>query len=447
MFSGKASTTKLAPKKTVDVRLTIAGALCITELDALIRTGKGRGSNCEHASDSVSTGSSSSSSISISISRNSVLPLSSGVDPSPNNCCPEDMDRDAESDGSHKYKYHEYQYALLSESDILGWTGLHHFAKDGRTACVHYALEFDLPMDINRTNADGNTALHLAVINDRSYIVAALLSYGADQKIRNNLGKMPVDLASANANSAILAQLRGSGSVRRSVVLTPGAATASGSGSDHRDRSRWCNKLRMNSMMLYGGINEVFCRLSDVTTIQKYISDGIIDNIDIEGVNGITCLMNAAYLGFTDVILFLLNSPLPIRINKPDFFGNRPMHYAVNGGSLAAVQLLLDHSADATLTNCNGDSPVQLAAKLRRTDITDILLKNKKMLFHTESLSKPNIIRDAYNTSLLADLKRNLILFYQVEIDDICRFLQESCSLSYTDAGLDSRVHIAEPLV
>lgn len=50
-------------------------------------------------------------------------------------------------------------------------------------------------LDLNRTDADGNTPLHTAVISRDASLVNLLLNHGADAFPRNKKGKLPTDLA------------------------------------------------------------------------------------------------------------------------------------------------------------------------------------------------------------------------------------------------------------
>lgn len=49
-------------------------------------------------------------------------------------------------------------------------------------------------IDINSQNVDGNTPLHLAVINERFDMAAILVEAGADINIKNNNGLTPIDI-------------------------------------------------------------------------------------------------------------------------------------------------------------------------------------------------------------------------------------------------------------
>eukprot|EP00388_Colpodella_angusta_P022567 GDKJ01057713.1.p1 GENE.GDKJ01057713.1~~GDKJ01057713.1.p1 ORF type:complete len:146 (+),score=9.32 GDKJ01057713.1:264-701(+) len=58
-----------------------------------------------------------------------------------------------------------------------------------------YATLRDLGMDINAADNDGNTPLHIAVINKKHMLVPYLIAAGADNTLLNHQGESPVAIA------------------------------------------------------------------------------------------------------------------------------------------------------------------------------------------------------------------------------------------------------------
>lgn len=122
--------------------------------------------------------------------------------------------------------------ADVNSKDLKGWTALHYSAQrghqkvlflllhgksninavtyyqqsplllatmNGHDCCVKALLYFadhaSLPIDLNSTDCDGNTALHFASQAGFDAIVESLLEYRAKVTIKNNLGKIPLDYA------------------------------------------------------------------------------------------------------------------------------------------------------------------------------------------------------------------------------------------------------------
>lgn len=85
---------------------------------------------------------------------------------------------------------------------------MHHACDSGSEDVVNFILEFKAEIDtskdvshikinIDSTDSNGNTPLHLASFHDYTKIVEALLKFGADPYIRNKDGKLPSHLSKA----------------------------------------------------------------------------------------------------------------------------------------------------------------------------------------------------------------------------------------------------------
>jgi ankyrin repeat protein len=66
-------------------------------------------------------------------------------------------------------------------------------------------------VDVNALNADGQTALILAIQNNHLDVVRALLAHGANPNTPNSRGITPLRAARARANLAILTALESNG--------------------------------------------------------------------------------------------------------------------------------------------------------------------------------------------------------------------------------------------
>lgn len=87
--------------------------------------------------------------------------------------------------------------AVLTESNKEKKTVLHFAASQGRVEMTQFILQNVNYEFINQQDIDGNTALHVAAMNDRDSIVRLLIEYKADPNIRNNNGERPYDIAVA----------------------------------------------------------------------------------------------------------------------------------------------------------------------------------------------------------------------------------------------------------
>eukprot|EP00919_Chromeraceae_sp_WS-2016_P033014 GHVR01078058.1.p1 GENE.GHVR01078058.1~~GHVR01078058.1.p1 ORF type:complete len:993 (+),score=183.42 GHVR01078058.1:31-2979(+) len=86
----------------------------------------------------------------------------------------------------------------FSHQNYSGLTVLHSVGKTGRSDILMSIISkghLNLKSYINSIDKDGNTALHLACLNNNLVVAILLLSIGADINIKNTEGKTPSDLA------------------------------------------------------------------------------------------------------------------------------------------------------------------------------------------------------------------------------------------------------------
>lgn len=102
------------------------------------------------------------------------------------------------------------QYGLdINSNDHNGCTPLHWACYFNSEKVVKFILLTTNNLDVNSLNNDKFTPLHLAVLSGGYRNVKHLLLKGADPKIKNNKGKIPLDLAKTGANNQIIKLLSG----------------------------------------------------------------------------------------------------------------------------------------------------------------------------------------------------------------------------------------------
>ena len=104
--------------------------------------------------------------------------------------------------------------AGVRATDNLGWTCLAHAARYGHTETVRYLA--GLPeVELNYRYHDNDTALHLAVDENRTDVVQVLIDAGADIDIKNYAGRSPLHCACASGALDLVKMLvRGGAGVR-----------------------------------------------------------------------------------------------------------------------------------------------------------------------------------------------------------------------------------------
>lgn len=76
--------------------------------------------------------------------------------------------------------------AVLNEQTSTGWTALMFAARDGQYKILTYLLRCE-KIEVNKKNADGNTALILAAQSNRPIHIARLIEAGAKLNLRNKM--------------------------------------------------------------------------------------------------------------------------------------------------------------------------------------------------------------------------------------------------------------------
>lgn len=181
-----------------------------------------------------------------------------------------------------------------------GFTPLHSAVESGAISTIIFILGLVDDMDINAKTQDGATALHNAVMCD-SFIVELLVKYGADPNIKDNYGRLPINIAASSLLDDSLKSLE----------------------------------------FLWGITNR----------------DLLLEKQDIKRFR--TILHECLYLGIPDYLSFgklrfLLENGADVLINVQDKYGRTPLHLASMKGDYRCVQILLENEANQNIIDDNG---------------------------------------------------------------------------------------------
>ncbi|MCZ9955246.1 ankyrin repeat domain-containing protein [Brachyspira hyodysenteriae] len=207
-----------------------------------------------------------------------------------------------------------------------GWSALHVAVKANNTAVLKELLSQKwidmnpvLPVDTilmdgdNKWYADGQTPLLLASYYGYADIVNMLLSYGADVLAKDSVDDaMAVHIASARGNANVV-----------SVILDSSAARSAG-----------------------------------------------IDIVNVGDNTGTTPLMWASMNNQVTVISALIKFKADVNFQDDD--GWTALHFAAASDSYRAVEILLKNKADANIADIEGKKPVDITTD---TDIKELLNK------------------------------------------------------------------------
>lgn len=207
---------------------------------------------------------------------------------------------------------------------------------------------------INRGDAQNNTALHFAAENNNAQVVQQLLAAKADASIRNESGQTPADLCSSEYVREIL-QESGASAFASTVSLSPtvSAAASAASISDRTVPPESPSKAfqQLVALCIDGGEADTMKRLLQQSNIDVNKPDG----------KGTTMLMHATWHEHENLVGMLLKAKAdPCAKNRSL---NSALHYAYEKENQDIIHILLQAGATAVFHDPNqlGLIPAHLA--------------------------------------------------------------------------------------
>ena len=275
-------------------------------------------------------------------------------------------------------------------------TGLHLAVQLGLDELAH-TLTADLdPTDINRTDGNGQTPLHLAVALGAKVIAQNLMDHGGDANSRNVEGFSPWHIAAANGYLSMVelflsqpaAQLDVDLQVlpyegqQHSQLLTTSNSSSSRIGQAmHGATSLHLAALKGHAEVVKRILDDVRCReliedRSGMTAFHKACEHGQLDVVKLFIATSTTCVRQPSkknariglhlackYATGYEVAKLLLEE-YPDLCRVADKNGEVALHHAARGGVVKIVQLLLQQP-DININACNNQdqTPLSLAAE------------------------------------------------------------------------------------
>lgn len=200
-------------------------------------------------------------------------------------------------------------------------------ARVGDNATLWKGLE-TIPVD--KPDADGRSALHWAVSCNRTELVEALLSRGANALVRDELGWMPLHSAGSVGNVRILQKL------------------VEAAGSDE------CINIKSTDAAEVS-ILHLVCSKGRLECLEWLLEQQGIE-MEAEDADQATPLHRAACAGHMACVDLLVERGADI--NNQDCNGNSSLHVVLSSQDVEAAKLLLARGADPLLLNHAGNAPV-----------------------------------------------------------------------------------------
>ncbi|XP_078143078.1 B-cell lymphoma 3 protein [Centroberyx gerrardi] len=231
--------------------------------------------------------------------------------------------------------------ALATRQDEDGDTALHIAVVQGEQAIVH-TLIYLLGLagrDLDTYNNLRQTPLHLAVITHQAGMVEALLRAGADLAALDRNGQTALHLCCEYDQQDCL-----------SVVLSQSSSST-------------CLEIRN-----YEGLSPLHLAVqAGHMDLAKMLLDAGADINAMDVKSGQSPLMHAVESNNADMVHFLIENGCDV--NSQSYSGNTALHSACGRGQVDTVRLLLKSGADSSLKNYHNDTPVMVAKNKKITDV------------------------------------------------------------------------------
>ncbi|XP_029959243.1 B-cell lymphoma 3 protein homolog [Salarias fasciatus] len=227
-----------------------------------------------------------------------------------------------------------------------------------------------------RQDEDGDTALHIAVVQGELGIVCKLihLLLLADRSldIYNNLRQTPLHLAVITKQPNMVEALLRAGAEPSALDRNGQTALHLCCEYDQRDCLSVVLALSMSSSCLeirnYEGLSPLHLAvLQGRKDLARLLLDAGADINAMDVKSGQTPLMHAVENNNADLVRFLIENGCDV--NSQSYSGNTALHSACGRGQVDTVRLLLKSGADSGLKNYHNDTPVNVAKNKKIADV------------------------------------------------------------------------------
>ncbi|KAL9601099.1 MAG: hypothetical protein Q9179_002987 [Wetmoreana sp. 5 TL-2023] len=264
--------------------------------------------------------------------------------------------------------------ADITTRNDAGETALH--------TCLHYESHDDViqflvrqGVPLDKTDAQGRTALHQAARRGYASIVKTLVEHGADVDVENELGWIPLQDAAASGQETVVEQLLKHMVIPRSPVLTE---------------------------LITGARLRAAVARDDYHVVQELLMKPEID-VTIPDQDGRTALHHAAYRGQKETVRSLLERGASVHARIADsryIFVSEPfniliegdtecqritpLHNAAGKGHADIVEILLSHRADIHAAGCLGKTAFSAAVIEGHANVAKMLLERGTKVSETD---------------------------------------------------------------
>ena len=265
----------------------------------------------------------------------------------------------------------------------------------------HWYLVLRLLADreVDETDDDGNTLLHLAADAGHPQVIAVAVKSGASVTVTNRKGLNPCQLAQIrseekkhvsglhyNSLSDGLHQACSEGDVERlKFLLCQGARLSDKGGIGDTPLQSACHagQTEVASLLIQLGADinakdwfnrytplHCACENGHVDTVRLLVEHGA--DVNLKGEGGDTPLHYACQNVHVDTVRLLVEHGVDVNVKRDD--GDTPLHYACESGDVDIVRLLVELGADVNVKSDDGDTPLHRACQSGDVDTVRLLV-------------------------------------------------------------------------
>jgi len=236
---------------------------------------------------------------------------------------------------------------------------------------------------------NGETLLHLAVIDEKTEIVKDLFSVGACPFMYNGNGMTALGIAAANGSLQILKFLFenceiGLRDYNKAELLAFSAANNNFENVEYLLKSGVDpNSLYREDPIIYWAVQSE--NLEIIKLLFEYGAD-----LNQSNDEGMTALYDAAANGLTDIAKFLIENGADI--NKPSDNGTTPLIIACCFDKIETARLLIENECDMEARANNGETALLASVRTGNIEIVRLLLSGGADIIATDK--KVKVVKD-----------------------------------------------------
>ncbi|WP_264705646.1 ankyrin repeat domain-containing protein [Wolbachia endosymbiont (group A) of Gymnosoma rotundatum] len=284
----------------------------------------------------------------------------------------------------------------VNSTDENGWTLLHLAAWKGQLDNARLLIEKGA--DINAENIFGRKPIHVAAESNNTNIIEFFLSKGMNVDDTDRYGRTPLYCASWNGHLGVVKYLVEKGADIN--AQDKGGETSLDAATDqkHEDVVGYLKQVQLDQELLiaaqYGNFDEVRDLVSQGASLNAKYSNGMTvmhsaayggnldivkyfvadakNSLEIKDNGGRVSLHYAAYNGKLDVVKYFVDEG-EVDVNLKDSDGQTALHMASGGGHLDVVGYLTSKGADIKAKDKDGKTPLDIAIDRKHDSIVKYL--------------------------------------------------------------------------